>query len=135
MDPAQLNRFNQALMQSIGQSSSDLAELQKHQQAIPRNPHVAAALNAKTFDEFWDSFKEAPLAFIANTGVESLPAMAPGLVLGGVGGMVLKGGTAGFAAGMGAGSYGVDYPLSVVEALRANGGDATAPGAPQTAPS
>src|SRR3546814_7221266 len=51
--------------------------------------------------------------------------MAPGLVLGGVGGMVLKGGTAGFAAGMGAGSYGVDYPSSVLEALRENGVDAT----------
>lgn len=118
-------KANQDLTESLSQSAADLTKLQKHSQAIPKNPNVAAALEAKDFDDFWTNFKKAPIEFVASIGVESLPAMAPGLALGGVGGLALRGGVGGFAAGMGAGSYGVDYASSVMEALQENGVDAT----------
>jgi N12 class adenine-specific DNA methylase len=98
------------------------AELGQEVQSIPQDPDVAAISNAKSFDEWWTHFKKAPFKFIANTAVESLPNMAPGLVIGGAAGvasqLALKGGalTAG-AAGMGVGSYAVDFPSTVMSAL------------------
>ena len=116
MNAEQRARYKQMFADALKKSTQNVADLGKEIQAIPQDPIVAKAQQAKSFDEWWSYFKQAPFKFIANTGVESLPQMAPGLVLGGVGGLAARSAVAG-AAGMGAGSYAVDYPATVLSAL------------------
>lgn len=120
MNPAQRSEYKKQLATSFESGAKRTAELGKEVEAIPQDPIVAKASSAKSFDEWWTYFKQAPFKFIANTGVESLPNMAPGLVAGGIAGAGARSLIAG-AAGMGAGSYAVDYPSTVLSALEEAG--------------
>lgn len=124
MNAEQRAQAKQQVGDAFIKSLGDTARLNKEQQAIPQHPEVQAALQSETFSEFWDHFSKAPVTFITSVGLESLPQMAPGLVMGGVVGALTR--TAGgFAAGMGAGSYATDYAASVLQALGENGIDVT----------
>ncbi|HJV52799.1 MAG TPA: helicase-related protein [Noviherbaspirillum sp.] len=128
MTPDQRADFKKQAGAAFNSGVQKVAELGQENAKIPQDPIVAAASNAKSFDEWWQYFKQAPFKFIANTGVESLPNMAPGLALGGLAGLGAKSLVAG-AAGMGAGSYAVDYPATVISALQDKGIDTTNPDA------
>lgn len=107
------------LRKAVVGGASDVADRERESRALPMDPDVQAAMQADSFGEFWDAFRRKPLTFIAQVGAESLPQMAPGLVLGAVGGVAAGAPLA--AAGAGAGSYGVDYAASVLGALRSEG--------------
>ena len=49
---------------------------------IPKHPAVKAVKSAKSFGEFWNAFSDSPLNVIVQIGLESLPLMAPGIVVG-----------------------------------------------------
>lgn len=134
MNPAQRAEYKTMFAKAFQGATQKVGDLGKEIQAIPQNPDVAAAQQAKSFDEWWTHFKKAPFRFIANTGVESLPQMAPGLVLGAGAGVAANvglkaGGAVAGAAGMGAGSYAVDYPATVLGVLAEKGVDTNNPDA------
>jgi predicted kinase len=91
----------------------------------PAPPEVTEAMQAKTFGEFWDKFKQAPVTFIATVGAESLPASSVGIGGGIVGGVT--GGVPGAMAGAGAGSYSVDYMSQILGGMEEAGVDITNP--------
>jgi hypothetical protein len=134
MNPAQRAEIKKTMGEAFTVAVKDTTETGKKIAAIPQDPIVAAASNAKSFDEWWKYFKQAPIKFIAQTSMESLPNMVPGLVLGAGTGLAAQatmkaGGVVAGAAGMGAGSYAVDYPSSVMSALQDMGIDTNNPDA------
>lgn len=112
-------------------TATSVARLEGERRAIPQDATVAAAMSAKSFGEFWQAFKQKPVEFIATVGAESLPQMLPGLAAAIPAGIVA--GPVGAAAAMGAGSFGVDYASTVVDAMRSEGVDVANPLAIQTA--
>lgn len=131
MTPAQREQIKTDLRSNVQSSARDIAARQGDIDQIPVNPVVEKATHAKSFGEFWQHFKEAPLTFIANVGAQSLPQMAPGLAASVVAGPL--GGLPATAAAMGAGSYGVDYLSNVLDALREEGVDLKNPAAVEAA--
>jgi N12 class adenine-specific DNA methylase len=134
MNAEQRAEYKAMFADAFKRGAERTAELGKEIEAIPQDPIVAKANQAKSFGDWWDAFKQAPMKVIAQTGVESLPQMVPGLVLGGGAGAAAKiglkaGGVAAGAAGMGAGSYAVDYPSTVLSVLADKGVDVRDPNA------
>jgi hypothetical protein len=124
MPPEQRAALRADTLRRIGQQAGRIATLETERQALPQaDPVVQAAMQAKTFGEFFDAFRQKPLEFIATVGAESLPNMIPGLVAGVAGGVV--GGLPLAAAGAGAGSFATEYAASILDALRDSGIDIT----------
>jgi hypothetical protein len=122
MPPEQRAALRADTLRRIGQQAGRIATLETERQALPQaDPVVQAAMQAKTFGEFFDAFRQKPLEFIATVGAESLPNMIPGLVAGVAGGVV--GGLPLAAAGAGAGSFATEYAASILDALRDAGVD------------
>lgn len=121
MSPEQRASYRHALGAAAAGQVGSIAERQAQREAIPMDPAVRSALGSKSFADFWFHFSEKPVEFILTVGAESLPQMAPGmagaLVAGPFGGLPAA------AAAMGAGSFGVDYAASTLEALREEGVD------------
>lgn len=115
LPPAERAAVRAAEEAKLTQSVKEIAEHTGTLKNMPGDPEVTKALNAETLEDFWEAFKKEPMRFIAHTGLESLPQMLPGLAAAIPAGLAL--GPGGAAMAMGAGSAGVDYAASVMEAL------------------
>jgi hypothetical protein len=96
---------------------SALADLAKQQQTLSSSyvyPGVKALGEAKSFGDAWNVLSSDPINIIANLGSQSLPAMAPGLVVGAFN--PLAG-----AITMGASSAGVELGSSLMQFAQENG--------------
>lgn len=125
MTAGQRAELKNSLLYSSGSSAINIGKLETEKRAIPQDPLVARALQAHDFAEFWSAFIEDPVSFIALVGAESLPQSAPGMIAAVPAGIVA--GPTGVAAAMGAGSFGVDYAASVLQAMQEEGIDLTNP--------
>jgi hypothetical protein len=125
MSPEQRASLKGELTSGVQSAAQGIAARQADIKKIPVDPDVAATVGAETWSDFWTNFKKAPVKIIANVGAESLPMSAPGLLAGAALGPV--GGITAAAAGAGAGSYGVDYLSSVLDAMRDEGVDISDP--------
>jgi hypothetical protein len=121
MSPTQRASYRHSLGEGITGGVTSITRRQGQIEAIPADPTVAAALGSKSFADFWYYFSQKPVDFVLTVGAESLPQMAPALALGVAGGVV--GGLPLAAGGAGAGSFGVDYAASTLDALRDEGVD------------
>lgn len=108
-----------------------IAERAPKIESIPPSPIVTKALNAKSFSEFWNHFKQDPVRFIGAVGVESLPQMVPGMVAATGGGIVA--GVPGAIAGMGLGSFGTDFMGEILGGLSSEGVNIKDPAAVEAA--
>jgi hypothetical protein len=127
MTPEQRTTLRDALGATAGQQAGNIAKLEVEKRAIPQDLVVSAALQSKSFAEFWQNFKEKPLSFITSVGLESLPQSLPGMVAAVPAGMAA--GPVGVAAAMGGGSFATDYASSVLEAMQSEGVDIAKPDA------
>lgn len=99
-------------------------EHRKKGEEIPFSKETQEFLDENSSKTIWEAFSEAPLTIIAELGARSAPSMIPSIVLGTGGGMmgaaspIPGAATAGFAAGMGAGSARVEYAASLVDFLK-----------------
>ena len=109
--PERAERKREELRANLGRfkEAADLAA------AIPRAPVVEEAMQAPSLGTALDIIAKAPVSFIADTGVRSLPQSVPPLAEGAVGGLLR--GPLGFAAGMGHGSFGVDRAAELAGGL------------------
>lgn len=97
------------------------ATRQARQAAIPANPAAGAAIqeaNAGNYGAAWGALKTSPLGVIGQIGFESLPMAAPGLAAS----MAL-----GPAAGMGLGSFAIEYMNTFSDVLAEAGFDPAKP--------
>jgi hypothetical protein len=109
----------------IGPAAVDLAKLESEKRNIPVDPTIAAALNSKSFSDFWYYFSQKPVEFIATVGAESLPASAPGVVAAIPASMAA--GPVGAAGAIGTGSLISDYASQVMQYLQQEGVDLSNP--------
>jgi len=90
-------------------------------EAKPFSAETKAFIDENSDVPMWEAFRKAPHKIIielgSRSGVQSLAAAAPAALAG------LVGGPAGFAAGMGYGSYKVQYAHSLLENLKKKGVD------------
>lgn len=121
MTPQQREEFKVSMSMAATRQAGDIASLESRKRAIPTDPTIAAAMQSKTFGEFWTHFTKKPFEFIATVGAESLPNMAPGLIAAVP--ATIAGGPVAGAAVMGGGSFGVDYAGTVLEAMQSEGVD------------
>ena len=121
MAPEARAAFNEKINQGVISAVKNIAEKQGGIEAIPFDPVIDAALRAGSFAEFWHWFTQKPFEFISTIGAQSAPQMAPGVALavpaGVLGGLPLA------AGAIGIGSFSVDYPATVLEAMAAEGVD------------
>lgn len=123
----QLAAWRGTLEADIVRRSAAIAQRQARINRLPQDPVVQSALESSTFADFWHFFSQKPVEFVATVGAESLPLMAPGLVLAVPAGVL--GGVPAAALAVGAGSFSVDYPSTILSALAAEGVDLTNPDA------
>lgn len=139
IDPAGFQNFTpearakvrSRLEADLGRGIAEMVRQQGEAERTPMSETTRRVLDAKTTGEALDAFTEAPATFIAEIGLESLPAQAPGLVLGlGAGALA---GRAAFAAGLGTSSFAVDFGSQVAGALTDLGVDVRDPRAVEAA--
>lgn len=131
MNEEQRRQARADMQASLGRNVTTMVQRQAEAGKTPPSETTQRALNAKTWGEFWDAFTDAPGRFIVETGLESLPASAPGLLLGGGAG-ALRGRVAAML-GMGGGSFAVDFATQLVDALNDAGVDVSDPAAVEAA--
>lgn len=101
----------------IGQSTGTMVQTGRRIADIPQNPAAQRMMGAKSWGDAASAFWSDPLGVIGSVGLQSLPAMAPALVAG------TLGGPAAGAVAMGASSAGTEYLSSVIEGLSQEGVD------------
>ncbi|CAO3403522.1 hypothetical protein [Azospirillum palustre] len=117
MTPEQRAAARRQAEADIGQSAGSMVQTGRRIADIPQNPAAQRMMGAKTWGDAASAFWSDPLGVIGSVGLQSLPAMAPALVAG------TLGGPAAGAVAMGASSAGTEYLSSVIEGLSQEGVD------------
>lgn len=111
--------------------AKELIERTRASEEIPRSPQSQDVMQAESFGDALSLVGRDPAGFVAETGIRSLPLMAPALAEGAAGGVAF--GPLGFAVGMGHGSFTVDRAAELaggmLEILQQKGVDITNPDA------
>ncbi|MBW8846755.1 MAG: hypothetical protein JF607_17450, partial [Burkholderiales bacterium] len=119
MTPEQRGELRASFHRAAGGNAATIATAQAAKALLPSPPVVSDVMRAKGFGEAISAFMQDPVRFVAAVGPESLVQSAPGLAAA----VVMPGGAAAKAATFGAGSFGVDYGSSLMEALGREGVD------------
>ncbi|PGH55878.1 hypothetical protein CRT60_21745 [Azospirillum palustre] len=115
MTPEQRAAARRQAEADIGQSAGSMVQTGRRIADIPQNPAAQRMMGAKTWGDAASAFWSDPLGVIGSVGLQSLPAMAPALVAG------TLGGPAAGAVAMGASSAGTEYLSSMIEGLSQEG--------------
>ena len=124
MTAEQRAKFRADTESALGNRAAGIAQRQAEVEAIPQNPIVQKVMKAgkeEGLSGFINEFKKDPVNFVAAIGPSSLVSNAPGMVAAIP--ATIAGGPAAGAAVMGAGSFAIDYPSTIISALAENGVD------------
>lgn len=117
MAPEQRAAARRQAEADIAQSAGSMVQTGRRIADIPQNPAAQRMMGAKSWGDAASAFWSDPLGVIGSVGLQSLPAMAPALVAG------TLGGPAAGAVAMGTSSAGTEYLSSVIDGLAQEGVD------------
>jgi hypothetical protein len=114
-------QFGKTLTTDVAKALAYNAE----QKTYVKNPNADAmiqAANKKDWGKAWEAFSDDPAGVIQQLSVQSAPNALPSLA-GGAAGVLLRGGVPALMAGLGTGSFPVEYMSSLVDSLQESGVD------------
>ena len=110
------SQFKKAFTGNVAKTIAYGAE----QQGYVKNPNAEAmvkAANKEDWGKAWKAFSDDPAGVIQQLTVQSAPNALPSLI-GGAAGVLLRGGVPAMMAGLGTGSFPVEYMSSIVDSLQ-----------------
>lgn len=120
MTPEQRQAARAEVEQSLGDSVWRMRGLQHELADTPMPAALMRMAEAKTTGEAWAAFMSDPLGVIAFAGTQSVVSSAPSFALGAAGRLaqgLRSGKLGGAAAGVGAGSAGIEFGADIIDAL------------------